>query len=250
MTQNRSPACAGKSDFATDPRMADAQPQSKSIYSRWDRFKFWAISYLGYSVIRLIGSTLRWQVEGWEHFQSIKERGGNLIYAFWHGRIFMGTFFWRERGIVVMTSQNRDGEYIAGVIGRFGYGAARGSSTRGGRGALVEMIRELRKKKDVAFTIDGPKGPRYVAKPGAIWIASKSGAPVLPFHISVERKWVLNSWDRFHIPWPFSRALVLIGSPIYVERDVSEETLELAQRRLQADLEDLLARGDRRCGVA
>jgi lysophospholipid acyltransferase (LPLAT)-like uncharacterized protein len=246
MTENRPPASAGKSDSTSDPRMADDTHHSRSAYSRWDRFKFWTVSYLGYFVIRLIGSTLRWQVEGWEHWQSIKDKGENLIYAFWHGRIFMGTFFFRKRGIVVMTSQNRDGEYIAGVISRFGYSPARGSSTRGGRGALVEMIRALRKAKDVAFTVDGPKGPRYVAKPGAVWIASKSGAPVLPFNISVERKWVLNSWDRFHIPWPFSRTYLLIGSPIYVERSGSEEAMELAQRSLQAELEGLLARADAR----
>jgi lysophospholipid acyltransferase (LPLAT)-like uncharacterized protein len=228
--------------------MADKRLQSGQNYSSWDRFKFWVVSYLGYWVIQLIGSTLRWQVEGWEHWQSIKDRGENLVYAFWHGRIFMGTYFFRNRGIVVMTSQNRDGEYIAGVIGRFGYGAARGSSTRGGRGALVEMIRELQEKNDVAFTLDGPKGPRYVAKPGAAWIASETGAPVLPFHISVEKKWVLRSWDRFHIPKPFSRALLLIASPIYVERDATEEDLEQARCRLQAVLEDLLERGDARCG--
>ena len=116
------------------------------------------IAGIGYWVIRLIGATLRWEVEGWENHRSIVDAGKKIIYTFWHGRIFMATYFWRNRGIVVMTSQNRDGEYIARVIRRFGYGAARGSSSRGGRRALVEMIHEMRRSNDVAFTIDGPQG--------------------------------------------------------------------------------------------
>jgi lysophospholipid acyltransferase (LPLAT)-like uncharacterized protein len=213
-------------------------------HSRLDRLKFWLVSQIGYLAIWIIGSTLRWEVEGWENHRSIVEAGKNIIYTFWHGRIFLATYFWRKRGIVVMTSRNRDGEYIAGVIRRFGYGAARGSSSRGGRRALVEMIHELRKKKDVAFTIDGPTGPRYVAKPGAVWIASKTGDAVFPFHLSPQKKWVLDSWDLFQIPKPFSKVLVLMGRPLYVEADAGEDELQAAQQRLQASLEELLERGD------
>jgi lysophospholipid acyltransferase (LPLAT)-like uncharacterized protein len=106
------------------------------------------------------------------------------------------------------------------------------------------MIHELRKKKDVAFTIDGPTGPRYVAKPGAVWIASKTGDAVFPFHLSPQKKWVLDSWDLFQIPKPFSKVLVLMGRPLYVEADAGEDELQAAQQRLQASLEELLERGD------
>jgi lysophospholipid acyltransferase (LPLAT)-like uncharacterized protein len=206
--------------------------------------KIWLISLLGYWAIRLIGGTLRWQVEGWENLHSIRAANKNTIYTFWHGRIFLGTYFFRHRGIMVMTSQNRDGEYIARVIRKFGYGVARGSSTRGSTGALVEMIRELRKKNDVAFSIDGPKGPRYVAKQGAVWIASKTGDAVFPFNLSAEKKWVLNSWDHFQIPKPFSRVVVLMGAPIYVKENATEAELEDSQQLLQHSLEDMLHRGD------
>lgn len=209
-----------------------------------ERAKIRLISFLGYWAIRLIGGTLRWQIEGWEHLRSIQDAHKNTIYTFWHGRIFMGTYFFRNRGIVVMTSQNRDGEYIARVIRRFGYGVARGSSTRGSTGALVEMIRELRKKNDVAFSIDGPTGPRYIAKPGAVWIASKTGDAVFPFNLSAEKKWVLNSWDHFQIPKPFSRVLVLMGAPIYVKENATEAELQDSQRLLQHSLEDVLYRSD------
>ena len=99
--------------------------------------RLWLVSQAGYWAIRILGRSLRWEVEGWDNHRSISAEGKRLIYTFWHGSIFMATYFWRNRGIVVMTSQNRDGEYIARVIRRFGYGAARGSSSRGGRHAQI-----------------------------------------------------------------------------------------------------------------
>ena len=209
-----------------------------------ERLKAWVIALVGYWVLRLVGLTLRWQVEGWDNLHSIHAAGKRVIYTFWHGRIFMATYFFRDRGIVVMTSQNRDGEYIARVIRRFGYGAARGSSSRGAKGALVEMVRELRGKKDVAFTIDGPRGPRYVAKPGAVWIASKTGDGILPFHMSPEKSWVFRSWDQFHFPKPFSRVLAILGTPIYVKQNPAEVDLTAAQESLQRSLDEMLRRGD------
>jgi lysophospholipid acyltransferase (LPLAT)-like uncharacterized protein len=209
-----------------------------------DRLKIWLISLLGYWAIRIIGGTLRWQVEGRENLQAIYGAGKNAIFTFWHGRIFMGAYFFRNRGIVVMTSRNRDGEYIARVIRRFGYGAARGSSSRGGKRALVEMIQVMRNRKDVAFTIDGPRGPRYVAKPGAVWIAAKTGNAIFPFHVSPRNKWVLNSWDHFQIPKPFTRVLLLMGAPIYVKEDATAAEFEESQQELQRALADLRRRGD------
>lgn len=228
------PSAAGNGSEATE----------KATYGLGDRVRFWLGSLAGYWAIRLIGVTLRWEIEGWENHRSIVEAGERIIYTFWHGRIFMATYFWRDRGIVVMTSQNRDGEYIARVIRRFGYGAARGSSSRGGRRALVEMIHEMRRDKDVAFTIDGPRGPRYEAKPGAVWIAAKTGNAIFPFHISPERKWTLNSWDHFQIPKPFSRVLVLMAPPIYVSAEATQQQMDEAQRELQNSLMHLLERGD------
>ena len=106
------------------------------------------------------------------------------------------------------------------------------------------MIRELRGNKDVAFTVDGPRGPRYIAKPGPIWLASKSGAAVFPFSISAQKRWVLSSWDHFQIPKPFSRVVVLMGSPIYVSADASADDLDAKQRELQQALEELLNCGE------
>ena len=156
----------------------------------------------------------------------------------------MATYRFRGQGIVVMISRNRDGEYISRVIRRFGYGVARGSSSRGSHGATVEILRAMGKGQDVGLSIDGPRGPRYVAKPGAAFLAKKSGNPVLPFNISVEKKWMMKSWDHFQVPKPFSRAVVLIGNPIYVNENASEEEVGMAEAKIQRSLEELRDRGD------
>jgi len=212
------------------------------------RLKTGLISSLGYWIICSVCSTLRWEVEDWKNLESIHAAGKRFIAAFWHGRMFMAAYHFRHRGIVVMISRNRDGEYISRVIQRLGNGVARGSSTRGSRGAVVEMIRALQGNRDVAVTLDGPLGPRYVAKPGAAYMAWKTGNPVMPFNISVEKKWVLRSWDHFIIPKPFSRALVRIGAPIYVSTDATEEELGQVEQRIQDSLDELRHRCDTRWG--
>jgi len=202
------------------------------------------IAFLGYWIIRIVGSTLRWCVINWDTLDSVYCSGKRLILAFWHGRIFMASYYFRNRGIVVMTSQNRDGEYIARVIQRFGYGVARGSSSRGSHSAAIETLHALKKGNDIGFTIDGPRGPRYVAKPGAVYMAWKSGNPIIPFNISAEKKWVIRSWDHFQVPKPFSRAVLLIGDPIYVDKYASREDLGIYEKRVQLALDELRERGD------
>ncbi len=229
----------------SDPNLeANVQDEERSRWTLFRRVKVWLGSELGYWIIRWIGATLRIEVQGEENHHALVQGNERIIYAFWHGRIPAATYFWRNRGIVVMTSQNRDGDYIARMIRRFGYGAARGSSSRGGRRALVEMIRELRRGRDAAFTLDGPRGPRYVAKPGAVWLAAKTGAAILPFHCSARRSWVSKSWDLFQVPRPFARVLVLVAPPMRIPADASEQETEQAQERLQCVMEELLRRGD------
>ena len=208
------------------------------------QLKIWIISELAYWIILIVGKTLRWKVEGFDSLMAYKASGGKIIGAFWHGRIFTATYFFRHMDFMVMTSRNRDGDYIARTISRFGYAVARGSSTRGGSTALMEMLDALKGKHHAAFTIDGPLGPRYVAKPGAVWLASKSGAAIYPFNISPEKKWVFRSWDQFQVPKPFTRALLLISTPIFVKPEATQEELDQAQQLLQQTLEDLLHRGD------
>jgi lysophospholipid acyltransferase (LPLAT)-like uncharacterized protein len=215
-----------------------------------DRIKINLVSTIGYWIICLVCRTLRWEFVNLRTLESVRSIGKRAIMAFWHGRIFMATYCFRNRGIVVLTSQNRDGEYIARVIRRFGYEAARGSSTRGSHGATVEALRALKSGKDVGITIDGPRGPRYVAKRGAAFISRKSGNPVVPFNISVKHKWVIHSWDHFQIPMPFSRAIVLVGDPIYADAGSTVEEVQVIEARIQKSLDELRDFGDRRWGGA
>jgi lysophospholipid acyltransferase (LPLAT)-like uncharacterized protein len=220
--------------------------ETAGIDLKLDRFKLLLVGWIGYWVIKIVGSTIRWQSEGDCHLEEIYQSGNRAIFTFWHGRIFPATYYWRNRGIVVMTSMNRDGEAIAQCIQRFGYGAARGSSSRGGFRALAEMAREIRQGHDTAFTIDGPRGPRYIAKQGPVLLALKTGAAIFCFHISMKHKIQLNSWDQFQIPLPFTDAVVLKAPPIWVPPDASEEHLRGLHEQMQATLDDLRKQGDSR----
>jgi lysophospholipid acyltransferase (LPLAT)-like uncharacterized protein len=206
----------------------------------------WLIGWFGTIAIAVIGRTIRWESEGDSHLDAIYESGHRAIFTFWHGRIFPSTYYWRDRGIVVMTSMNRDGEAIAQCIRRFGYGAARGSSSRGGFRALGAMAREIRQGHDAAFTIDGPRGPRYLAKQGPVLLAMKTGAAIFCFHISMKHKIQLKSWDEFQIPLPFTRAVVLKAAPIWVTPDAPETQLRDLHQQMQETLDRLRTEGDSR----
>ncbi|MCU1289875.1 MAG: hypothetical protein JWN60_2104 [Acidobacteria bacterium] len=198
-----------------------------------------------YALVYLIGKTIRFEREGWEHLEAI-ERGGKIpVLTFWHNRIFLATYYFRHRGIIVMSSQSFDGEYIARFIQRFGFGVVRGSSTRGGIGALVEMIRLMKKGLPMGFSVDGPKGPKYVAKTGACLLAKKTGNPVMPFMIEVKRYWQVKNWDNLQIPFPFSRARVYIAEPFYVSETATDEEIEKSRDQLQMKLDELVALGER-----
>lgn len=214
------------------------------LLSRQDRFRIFAGGWIGYLAIGLIGRTLRWEAEGSEYLDRIHAGNRAAIFTFWHGRIFPATWYWRRRGIVVMTSLNLDGEIIARSIRPHGYLVARGSSSRAGFRALAEMVRSIRDGHDVAFTIDGPRGPRYVAKQGPVILARKTGAAVLCFHISLRRRLQLKSWDHFQIPFPFARARVDIAPPMWIPPDADEEAVRQAHRRMQETLDALRRRGD------
>jgi len=210
--------------------------------SRAKRVEAKVIAALGYRLIALLGSTLRWRTEGLEHLDAITASGRQPIMAFWHGRILSATYFFRRRGIVVMTSENFDGEWIAGIIERFGYETARGSTSRGARKALLQLTRDMAAGKPVGFTLDGPRGPAGVAQPGAVWLAKATGNPVLPFHLEASRHWTLNSWDRTQIPRPYATVALAVGTPIDVPSDADEAMQDARRRELETALEVLQQR--------
>ena len=223
---------------------------TSSSLSRAERAKASAIAAVGYPLIALLGMTFRWQVDGYAHYEAVRAGGREPIFAFWHGRILPATCFWRRRGIVVMTSANFDGEWIAKIITSFGYGTARGSTSRGGRRALVQLRRDLRAGRPAAFTVDGPRGPAGTAQPGAVWLASLTGSPILPFHVEADRYWSARSWDRSQIPRPFSRVVVAIGEPIELPARAEESALEAGRLELEQRLGTLVSRAGEMLGAS
>jgi lysophospholipid acyltransferase (LPLAT)-like uncharacterized protein len=208
------------------------------------RLQLAAIAALGYPLISALGHTLRWRVEGLHHYDAIVASGRQPVMAFWHGRILPATFYFRRRGIVVITSENFDGEWIARIIERFGYGTARGSTTRGARKAMVQLVRSMKAGKPAGFTLDGPRGPARVAQPGAVWLAGATGNPLLPFHLEASRAWSLRSWDRTQIPKPFALVSIVVGEPMDVAPDATDAQREATRQALEARLAAL----ERRAG--
>src|SRR6202140_2673023 len=206
---------------------------------RWSRrIQIPFIAGAVYSVIRLLGPTLRYEVLGWQHAEGVHAAGKRCIWAFWH-RVIIPIVWWhRNHGTVVMNTTAFDGQWTRKVIEWLGFGTAQGSSSRGGLRGLAVMARRLEEGVDCAFTIDGPRGPRYVAKPGPVMLARKTGCPVMVFHVGVDRgKPFLKTWDHFLLPMPFARTVILFAPPIYVPADADQRMLEAKHVEMQRELE-------------
>jgi lysophospholipid acyltransferase (LPLAT)-like uncharacterized protein len=223
-----------QTDAKTDPNN-DANGAPGFRLSASQRLKARAIAVAGYPIVYALGRTWTWSVEGASRFDDIVRSGRQPILALWHGRILPATLFWRDRGIVALTSANFDGEWTAQLMGRFGYRAARGSTSRGGSRALVQLRRELAAGHAVAFTVDGPRGPAQVVQPGAVWLAGATGQPLLPFHIEASSHWTARSWDAAQIPRPAARVAVSIGAPLAVS-----STDDAVLKTCTADLKEAL----------
>ena len=212
----------------------DAGPKPRHFTLR-QRVLISLVSTVSAAVIFLIGVTMRWTVE--------MEEGGEPdlsvpnIYAFWHECIFALAWRYSHLGMAVVTSRSYDGEFIARTIEKLGYTAVRGSSSRGGVGALLGMHDVIARGNIAIFTIDGPRGPRQVAKPGPILLAKNTQRPVYCFHTAVERKWRLKSWDKMMIPKPFTRAYARVAQPIQVPPDADSATIERLHAEMQRALE-------------
>jgi lysophospholipid acyltransferase (LPLAT)-like uncharacterized protein len=194
-----------------------------------------AIGALATPLLRLLAFTWRWRVEGEDRRRAAEQGGRHAIHACWHGRIVHGVFHLRGRGLVVIVSENFDGEWIARIIHRLGYGTVRGSSSRGARKALRQMVRESM-AHSTAFTVDGPRGPARVAQPGAVWLSRATGNPVLPFHAEAAKHWTLRSWDGTQIPKPFTTIALVLGHPFVVSPEADGPALEECRQRLEREL--------------
>jgi lysophospholipid acyltransferase (LPLAT)-like uncharacterized protein len=202
------------------------------------------LSFIGWAVMLLWSSTVRIRFVDRNIPEGLHAQGKNIIYAFWHGRQFLLFYAYRNTGVVIPASESRDGEIQAGIIGRFGLGVVRGSSKRKGAQALLGLVDALRSGKDIAIAVDGPRGPVYEVKQGITYIAGKLGIPIVPLSVAAKRAWVLEKiWDKYLLPVPFTKCVILYGEPIMV-KGTSEDELESKRRELTEALNRTMARAD------
>ena len=200
---------------------------------------------LGPALLRLLGSTWRVSIlpEGVEDRR--REKREYVIFSFWHGRMLIPAFTHRFRNIGILISRHGDGEYIARVVERLGFRTVRGSTTRGGVAALKETLRLSTTGRDLAFTPDGPKGPRYRVQRGVVYAASRTGLPIVPAAVEAHPAWVMGSWDEFTIPKPFARTIILEGDPIHVPPDIEGDDLERERLRVEERMHEVMAEARR-----
>jgi len=203
---------------------------------------------LGAWLVRVLGASWRIERVNMAERDRRVRAGERYVFAFWHSRMLPLVFTHRGSGAAVLISQHRDGELIARIIERLGFTTARGSSTRGGEEGLREMLRVAESGRAIAITPDGPRGPAEQVKPGLVYLASRTGFPVLPVASAASRAWRFRSWDRFRFPWPFARVVVGYGAPIAVPRSLDADDLEVWRMRIQEAIADLTRDLARRAG--
>ncbi len=222
---------------STPTAPAATQPESgPREWRRGQRIQLRLIRCLGSSILRLLGPTLRIAVS-YEDGAQDRLDARPLIASFWHSCMIPATYIFRDMGIRVMSSFSYDGEYMGRIIKKFGFVAVKGSSSRNPVRALLGLRRALQEGWTVAFTLDGPRGPRHKVKPGPVALGRSAGLALTTFHAAVEKGWTLNSWDRMVIPRPFSKVLVRVGKLIRVPTDASDEDLARYTDELQATLD-------------
>lgn len=212
----------------------------KIVRSNFIRFLgVWAVTLYA-RFYTLVG---RCTVHNREVLDSMIEQGKPFIICFWHSRILMFHFAWTYPVKVhILISRHRDGRLIARIAANFGFDSIAGSSSKGGTQALRAIMRVLKDGDCVAITPDGPRGPRMRVSPGTIHTARMAGVPLLPVAICASRRHIVNSWDRFVLPLPFSNFAVSVGEPMEVARDADEATVEAARLRLEEQMNDLTRR--------
>ncbi len=203
------------------------------------------VEALGPPLIRLLGSTWRFRMlpEGVEEQQ--KRKGQLSIFAFWHAGMLVPAYSERFKKIAIIVSKHQDGEFIARVVKRLGFVPVRGSSTRGGRAAMMRTLKVAAKGHNIAFTPDGPRGPRHQVQRGVIFAASRSGLPLVACAVASWPHWRLRSWDRFTIPKPFAKTIILEGAPLHLPPDLDGEALDAECRALEERMRVLTAEARR-----
>ena len=199
-----------------------------------EKIKYFLVGIFGSVFFRLLFCTISIREIPDTLSQKYKRQGKCMIYAFWHAHILVPSYVGRNLGAKVLISQHRDGEYIAQVVQWLGNDVARGSTTRGGARALLSMIKKVKEEKvSLAITPDGPKGPRFVVQAGVITLGQKTRYPIIPVMVHHSKCWELPSWDRFCIPKPFSKVVLVYGDPIMIPPKLEKSEVEVYRMSLE-----------------
>ncbi len=215
-----------------------------------DRIYLGIVPFLATFALRVLGMTMTLSEHGNTQVSPHGRRERNYIYAFWHSQILLSVYFFRNKDTYVMVSKGRDGEFITRVIGMFGFGTTRGSTSREGFKALVGLKRKLAAGKDVVITPDGPQGPKLKAQLGAVFLAKMTGIPIAPYAFDCSKKIVFNSWDNFIVPLPFTKGVFVWGNLIHVPNNADEKILEEKRIELERELTRLTAEAVKLCGAS
>jgi lysophospholipid acyltransferase (LPLAT)-like uncharacterized protein len=211
------------------------------------KVRFWIVGFLGSLLVRILISTLRVRIVGEKYPPRPANTG--IVLCFWHAQLLALVYLYRNTNAHALVSRHRDGEYIVRVTSRLGFGAVRGSSTRGGARVLGEALDKLSEGTDIAVTPDGPRGPRHEFKRGALFLAKESGAPIVLGACVPQKAWRLKSWDRFYIPKPFSRAVLVVGEHIHIPKTLTGDEMENKRLELQNKLNELTRQAEEMAGA-
>ncbi len=211
---------------------------------RWRAIRPHLVSGLLYSLVRLIGSTMRMQIVGAPADYS------KTILCGWHGRSFAFANHFRGKGLWVIISHSRDGEMQARIFGKLGFNIIRGSTGRGGVRALVESIRALKNGGTMAMTPDGPRGPNGVVQDGVMAMAQKGGAALRAAGFSCRPRWVFKSWDKYNVPCPFAKGVIVFSDPIYVPKEATPSEIEVLRLKLEEEMHRVEAEAEAMMGYS
>jgi len=196
--------------------------------------------------IALLRATLRVELLNNHHYTELQDRRVPILFALWHGRMFLPIDAHRHQSVVTMASKSHDGNIVTAWLEKNGYLVTRGSSSRGGSEALRRMVRQVKAGRNVALTVDGPRGPAHVVQAGVVRLARLTNAWILPISFSSSWPLFLRSWDRYLLPKPFSRNVVAYGEPFVVSKEMSDEA---ALAKICASLDEVTAAADQVAGV-
>lgn len=208
----------------------------------WRRVRPKVLSGIARFVAKALAATWKIEARGLDKVRALET---GAVCAGWHGRTLPAAKLFKGEGVWTITSTSRDGQIVSSVFSAFGFNLIRGSSSDGGVRVTVKAIKVLRKGAMMAFTPDGPRGPSGIVQPGIVAMAQKSGAALVACGVSANRRWIASTWDRYHLPKPFAKVIMIFGEPRYVPKG---DDLEQVRAAFEAEMHDLERQAEEACG--